>query len=79
MKACIDAAIDNADWPKRTWDLPDDPTQAAAILTMGNDDIEAIKRLPVIRWNPERAAPVLREARRLIELNRFYRENPPAE
>lgn len=68
-KANIDADPDNADWTKRTWDLPEDPTQAAAILALGFYHIEDVMNLPVMRWHPEKAAAVRPELERIMAEN----------
>lgn len=49
----LDAEPENADWAKRTWDLPD--ITSADDLRKYLDDVgmtvAAFKRLPVYRWN----------------------------
>ena len=41
-----DAELKNADWPKRTWDLP--PYKSAEFMS-GCIDLEAFRKLPVYK------------------------------
>ncbi|MBX5448799.1 hypothetical protein [Thermogemmatispora sp.] len=50
---CPDAYPDNADWTKRTWDLPEitSPEKLDAYLESTGLSAQAFACLPVCRWN----------------------------
>jgi hypothetical protein len=53
--ANLDADLENADWPKRTWDLGIDNIEDLREFLRVNDwDPEDFKKLPVYRWNVEK-------------------------
>ena len=47
-----DDEVENADWTKRTWDLPRTREQMMALLP-SRRAVEDFLELPVARWNPE--------------------------
>ena len=52
-----DRDLDNADWPKRTWDLPqwiDSAEQLRGFLAHSDVAVEDFKKLPVYRRNVNR-------------------------
>jgi hypothetical protein len=53
MKLNIDADIENADWTKRTWDLPEGK-EFEEYLKRTNQSIEEFKKLPVYRFNVDK-------------------------
>ena len=57
---CIDADIENADWTKKTWDLPTDKAEFLAYLKASGTTVENFKQLPVYRWNLDKV-PWLKE------------------
>lgn len=61
----IDGALDNADWPKRTWDLFGTPDQIASDLYALGTTSEAFAARPMARSNPEEAAPVIAALQRI--------------
>jgi hypothetical protein len=57
----LDAKPENADWPKRTWDLGiDNVEDLRAYLSRTGTPVADFKRLPVYRWNLEKL-PWLKE------------------
>ena len=51
----IDEDLDNADWTKRTWDLPKWGTpEFDDFLAHSGMTLEAFKKLPVYKWAVER-------------------------
>jgi len=50
----LDEDPENADWPKRTWDLPTDMDEVRALLRAWGMTVEEFKRLPVYRWNVDK-------------------------
>lgn len=48
----IDANLENADWSKRTWDLPEYKSdEFYRLLKSMNMTLEQFKKLPVYKWN----------------------------
>ncbi len=47
----IDSDRDNADWSKRTWDLPNNLDDLRALLKRNRITVKQFKRLPVYQWN----------------------------
>jgi len=48
----IDANLENADWTKRTWDLPEYKSdEFYRLLRSMNMTLEQFKKLPVYKWN----------------------------
>jgi hypothetical protein len=48
----IDANLENADWTKRTWDLPEYKSdEFYRLLKSMNMTLEQFKKLPVYKWN----------------------------
>ena len=48
----IDANLENADWSKRTWDLPEYKSdEFYRLLKSINMTLEQFKKLPVYKWN----------------------------
>lgn len=56
----------NADWTKRTWDLPEDPREVARTLHAGGLTSLTVGDLPLFKFHPQRLPAVL-EALREIE------------
>lgn len=51
----LDADLDNADWTKRTWDLPcADEEELREFLARRGMTVRAFKRLPVYRFNRDK-------------------------
>lgn len=51
----MDGNLKNADWPKRTWDLPIPKSKEELIDIIGGpDEVEKFKKLPVYRWNKDK-------------------------
>lgn len=48
----IDANLENADWAKRTWDLPTGKKLDALLKETGMSREDLIK-LPIGQWNPK--------------------------
>ena len=46
----IDSLPENADWTKRTWDLPTDKAEFLAFLECSGRTIEEFKKLPVFKF-----------------------------
>jgi len=52
MVVNIDANLENADWSKRTWDLPEYKSdEFYRLLKSMNMTLEQFKKLPVYKWN----------------------------
>jgi len=48
----IDANLENADWSKKTWDLPEYKSdEFFQLLKSMNMTLEQFKKLPVYKWN----------------------------
>jgi len=48
----IDANLENADWTKRTWDLPEYKSdEFYRLLKSMNMTLEQFKKLPAYKWN----------------------------
>jgi len=48
----LDAILENADWTKKTWDLPPiDSQEFEDLLKRWNMTMEDFKKLPVYKWN----------------------------
>ena len=48
----IDANLENADWTKRTWDLPEYKSdEFYRLLKSMNMTLGQFKKLPVYKWN----------------------------
>jgi hypothetical protein len=48
----IDENIENADWSKRSWDLPEYKSEEFyRLLKFMNMSLEQFKKLPVYKWN----------------------------
>ncbi len=51
----LDSEIENADWVKRTWDLPKfGSDEFNAFLEASGKTLEEFKKLPVYKWAVER-------------------------
>ena len=52
MVVNIDANLENADWSKRTWDLPEYKSdEFMDWLRFSGMTLEQFKKLPVYKWN----------------------------
>jgi len=48
----IDENLENADWSKRSWDLPEYKSEEFyRLLKFMNMSLEQFKKLPVYKWN----------------------------
>jgi hypothetical protein len=55
MVILADERPENADWPKRTWDLPiENKIDRLEYLKAMGMTVEQFKKLPVYRWNVEK-------------------------
>jgi hypothetical protein len=55
MVILADERAENADWPKRTWDLQiENKTDRLEYLKAMGMTVEQFKKLPVYRWNVEK-------------------------
>ncbi len=44
---------ENADWPKRTWDLPTDKAEFLAFLKASRASVAEFKWFPIYRWHAD--------------------------
>lgn len=52
---CLDSNLEDADWTKRTWDLPKfGSDEFNSFLKFSGQTLEQFKKLPVYKWAVER-------------------------